>query len=339
MKSTQSLNHIHYSVISLAEIYNLINEYYFPGEKVSCYFLKQGVNDTYEIWKEGVKYFLRITKAYRFLDFDEIAYQVEHDLLFHLKNDSNKVAQPMFMLDGTTLGKLKAPEGQRYFSLFEHAPGIAVFPLSKQQLFQIGQGLAKIHVSSKSFGSGAKRPQIDKNIIQKSLDDCALFFPILKQKDVNFIRTLGQTYAEQSHSILKNCQTGLIHGDFWWDNLHCTDKEIHIIDFDYCSVGYLAYDIATFIGTAIGFGRSMNETEVANFIKGYQSVNFLNQSDINAIHWLVVLRFYFGLGLEANLAQIDGAKRFILFFDNLVSVTKKVLDMKHFKNLKLSLLK
>ena len=227
---------IEHSTIQLQAIHELIQDNYFNDGQFTCYFLRQGVNDTYEIHhNNGKKYFLRFNRAHRFLPYNLDSYQFEHNFLFHLQQELNTIAIPVKMISTSTVGQCNLKEGVRYFALYEEARGNVNYPLSNIQMNLLGQELAKVHQKANTFSTPLQRFEIKENLVHQVIQQLDHFKSFLNSSDIQFLKKLAKVFLKNSESKLKDCSTTIVHGDLWWDNIHWeSPNELTFIDFDFC---------------------------------------------------------------------------------------------------------
>ncbi len=150
-----------YSVLSPAALCDVITAAYALMEPVDCRVFRLGVNDTYLIRTAADTYMLRIYRA----DWRSHAYvQYEVDLLLHLQAKGDPVAAPVARRDGTFVGLLSAPEGQRCAVLFTYAPG-TVPAANEMNNVLFGRAVGRLHTAAATFESSHQRPAADLAVL------------------------------------------------------------------------------------------------------------------------------------------------------------------------------
>jgi Ser/Thr protein kinase RdoA (MazF antagonist) len=124
---------------------------------------------------------------------------------------------------------------------------------------------------------------------------------------------------------------GIIHGDFWWNNVHFAKGKIALFDFDFCGYGWRAYDIGSLRGTAKAFEHDLSDEVVDSFFRGYQSVRKLTEPELTAIAAFEKTRIIWVFGLWAADAKAHGTKWFYEMFAWVFSNLKKWVEGEEIK--------
>src|SRR5690606_25087647 len=183
------------------------------------------------------------------------------------------VSAPCQRRDGSYLGRLRAPEGLRYWAIFDHVEGECVMDEVQSGLF--GRAVAQIHLASNSFTSSHKRFTADLDWIVG--DSIARLQGFLGQQHPALVEETARIAAGARAQIaaldFDDDAFGVIGGDFHGSNQHFTkDNRLGLFDFDLCSYGWRAYDIAVFRWSR---GRSAELWQ--GFLRGYESLRPLSE--------------------------------------------------------------
>jgi len=268
---------------------------------VECTFLYQGCNDTYVVkTADGPLYILRIYRhGWRTLS--DISY--ETDALLHLLRKDIAVARPIAAADGRIIREVPAPEGHRYAVLFTYAAGQDV-SFKRHDVRRLGRALAGLHHAMDDFRSPHHRARIDWNhLIEIPLKRLAPVFAS-RRKDWAFTLKLADRVRLELERLAPE-DRGFCHGDVHEWNVHMSDSRIvTFFDFDFCGVGWRAYDLATLRWSA---RWQKQETQIwDSFLKGYQETRILEPSDLKAIPLLVAIRQVWLMGHHAGESRYRG---------------------------------
>jgi Ser/Thr protein kinase RdoA (MazF antagonist) len=273
------------------------------------------------------KYILRISQAKRYGFFDKSAYCFEMDLLVFLKNNGISVASPIKRKDGTTLGVINAPEGARHYVLFTYAEGNSPENLNQTQGYLLGETLARFHICADSFFSKYSRFHLDTDyLINEPLRSLKNLSKI-SQDAYRFIEDVSNTLRINLKILPKIPSTyGIIHGDFWWKNVHFKNKHLTIFDFDYCGYGWRVSDIAALRGNAIIHDYDLSDTIMTAFIGGYQSIRKLEHYELDAIKYFEKITVIWAFGLWTTGIDVLGTQCFYDNFDRVFSRFKVFIE-------------
>lgn len=254
------------------------NEYEF-GTPADVELMHSGVNDSYAVEIEGVRYALRIYGHARWYIGGPNDYRFELGLLNHLRGEGVPVSVPVPRRDGELLGRLTTAAGDRYVSMFSWAPGTPghTDTLTKRQARTIGQTLAAIHTAADQYQPepGHGRYTLDERTLLDRF--VRLLQPSLRHDDPGdaaFIRAGVADIRRRLRAFDPGPGGwGIVHGDVQPLNHHLTDDgQITWFDFDLCGYGWRAYDIAYYY-------TRIPEPLRASVIDGYESIRPLNDTE------------------------------------------------------------
>lgn len=269
--------------------------------------LSIGDNDHYLVYNLSKRYILRIYRYNKHWLTKEADYLFEIKLLNFLKYSNVKAIYPIARDDGSYIGKLMAPEGIRYWSLFSYAEGNKVV-LDDKNSYLYGKEIAKFHVTTNKI-SFNYRKNIDLDFLLESpVRRLNLFFQ--KNKGVKGIEVLFDSYDKIKGEI-KNFASdllldewGVIGGDFHECNFHkLVTDEVILFDFDLCGYGWRAYDIAVVYWALFGLYLN-NKAKLnfkgswQNFLRGYQEIRILSEAELKIIHSFAIVRQIWFMGSQ-----------------------------------------
>ncbi|MBP7999472.1 MAG: phosphotransferase [Chloroflexi bacterium] len=293
---------------SLAEI---INDEYVFDTPVTCKMfsklLRTQDNDHYQVKTAGQKYVARIYQPGERLMRHESDYLFELDWLTFLRDRGCPVSYPIRRRDGGYLGKLNAPEGLRYYALFSFASGEPMSEHSEDQFYRIGEKMAHIHIASNEYNSTHGRQLSDLAfLVDRPLERIKLFWNESDFEDLDLLVTSAEEAKEEITRLLGSTPTndawGVIGGDFHSTNVHFDETgNPTFFNFDLCSYGWRAYDIATFLANTNLLHAPVEYSEA--FFAGYYSVRPLTQAEHQAIEPFLTIR---RIWLMGSFAVKDG---------------------------------
>lgn len=293
---------------SLAE---MIDEDYLFDSPVACKMfsklLRTQDNDHYQVKTDGQKYVARIYQPGERLLRHESDYLFELDWLTFLKDRGCPVAFPIRRRDGGYLGKLNAPEGLRYYALFSFAPGEPMSTHDIDQLFRVGEKMARIHVASNDYKSNHGRQQSDLAFLaDRPLERMRQFWNESDFGDLEFLVASAEEARDEVQRLIGHLKDtdawGVIGGDFHNTNVHFDkDGNPTFFNFDLCSYGWRAYDIATFLANTNLLHESVEYSEA--FFAGYYSVRPLQEAEHQSLQPFMTLR---RIWLMGSFAVKDG---------------------------------
>jgi Ser/Thr protein kinase RdoA (MazF antagonist) len=272
---------------------------------VTCSIIKQGDNDNYLLNAAGTNYVLRVYRYNKHWLENESDFLFELDWLSYLKQQGLPVSEPIQRKDGGLLGILPAPEGNRYWTVFTYSDGKSTMDESQSVIF--GKTVAQIHTASNNFSSPHHRFVADLEwLIDKPM-----------RRLIDFLSAHRPEVVEQTVRIAEEAKTkiqaldfagdafGIIGGDFHGGNHHFTkDNRIAHFDFELCSYGWRAYDIAIF-----RWARGRFNSLWQGFLKGYESVRPLSAAEREAIPTFVILRQVWLMGSHTTYPTAIGQIR------------------------------
>jgi len=287
------------STLSATHLGAFLQSKYNLGSDVSCRLLKTGINDTYLITSEDIKYVFRVYSLnWRF----EKEIEEEIRLLNLLKENGIPVSYPITDTAGNYIHELAAPEGKRYGVTFSFAKGEKMLNLPVDVHFKIGEIMAKMHQLTVNL----KLERVNyspKVILVDSFDQLKKFLSI-DTEEMSFMSSAQQYLLnELTNADADKIRNGVVHLDIWFDNLGIDKNgEVTLFDFDFCGNGWLCYDIAYYILQINSTEKDENECRLKTeaFLNGYESIIKISDEERRLLPALGVSLYFFYLGIQCQ---------------------------------------
>ncbi|MDB6131198.1 MAG: uncharacterized protein JWM04_2305 [Verrucomicrobiales bacterium] len=284
----------------------LLEAHYEIGLISNCRLRAVGVNDHYLIRTHRGEFVLRLYQKDKFWVRNREEHCFEAEWLDFLYTTGAPVARPVRMKDGQHIGFFDAPEGLRYFLLFEAAPGKRTYPPTPEQSRSLGNAVAKIHMAT-GFVTSNPRVHYDASfLVQEPIQRITKFLNGNREGDVQFLRRVGGELEDFLIKLGKPTGAyGVIGGDFNGSNHHFDDLgRLTLFDFDFCGYGWRAYDIAMFQWSMEHVGASGQESSA--FLEGYQSVRPIGKEEADSINYFAAAVQIFILGYHVSCIHWAG---------------------------------
>jgi Ser/Thr protein kinase RdoA (MazF antagonist) len=253
----------------LAELYGIG----FTG----CRLLRSLVNDVYELTAPDARYILKLYRANGW-QFPEIRW--ETGLSAHLAQAGLAVPRPLPLADGTDVGLLDTPEGDRPFVLSTFITGTKPQPPFDDDLYHcFGRLVAAFHDASDDFSPPARCRSSDLD------QPLAQILPLLAPAEENLLRALAAAVRNNLAQYSDALGKGVCHGDVSLDNILITDDGPAIHDFDLSGEGFRAADFTGVAATPYW----------SAFVSGYTTLRSISDADLAAIPYLEVVGRIFNL--------------------------------------------
>lgn len=257
------------------------------AEPVRCRLLTQTVNDMYLIETLSTSFVYRIWRhAAKTLNSLETILEVQ----FQLSRQDLPVVCPIPLPSGNYLQTLNAPEGQRPAALFSFASGQpAGREITAAQSFVAGQLTANLHLLADTL---APSPDLLIHDVE-----------FLLLEPYNVIRNCKATNEEQIESlevIVSNLRQrvsnldktaplfGICHGDVHGMNVLFDEEQVTLLDFDWLSYSWRAWDLAVFVWWIRGVEDEAKVKQA--FLDGYHSVQPRAEAIVGSIPIFVPIR-------------------------------------------------
>ena len=266
----------------------------FPIEgTVAARLIARGFNDVYEI-VGAERFYLRLGQyGRRSLRTAES----EGQALAEAKMGGAPVAVAVRGRDGGFAQPVAAPEGERAALLIEPARGTEG---QIEEAAAQGRALALLHAVRLSASTAASLPRLDLESLV--LRPAGWAGDVLGARRDLARRLLDVATAVAAHfaPLAAGLEIGFCHGDFHGGNVLVENGVATLLDFDDCGMGWIAYDLASFLWACQGYEPAQREAIWADFLQGYEQVKPLGDADRQAIEALILVREIWALGAWAT---------------------------------------
>lgn len=287
------------STLSAKELGLFIIEKYNLNKNGSCELFRTGINHTYFITENEIKYVARVY-SYKWRSKSEILAEI--NVLNVLKEHAINISYPIADKKGEFIQEINAPEGTRYLVLFSFAEGNKVRFINNETCFSIGSIMASIH--TKMFDKEINRIHYNLETLLELPYEYAKPFFSETLEEMKFIKKQSieiKDYFDLNE--LKNIPKGVVHMDIWYDNMSITTQnEVTIFDFDFCGNGYLIFDVAYFCKQLfhIETDKKEYESKMKSFLNGYESIRKLTKEEMLLIPKAGAAIWIFYLGVQSQ---------------------------------------
>ncbi len=290
---------------SVAEI--IAAEYDCPpplSAKLFSKLLRTQDNDHYLVTAgDGVQYAFRIYQQGARFRRTESDYLYEIDWLNFLKSRDLPVSYPIPRKDGGYLSRLEAPEGTRYYAMFSLAYGDPMSLKDPEQLYTMGETMARIHVASNEFATPHARKPIDLAfLLERPLDRIGRSWTDDRVANLDLVTAAAEEARDELKGLLDKFPAdgwGPIGGDFHQSSVFFDEtNRPTFFNFDLCGPGWRAYDIASFLSNGNLMHAPAERAEA--FFAGYFSVRPLTEEEHAAIAPFLTIRRVWLMGAFAR---------------------------------------
>lgn len=265
----------------------------------SCKLFRTGINHTYLIFENKIKYVLRVY-SHGWRSKQEISEEIK--LLTFLKESKVSISYPVLGKSGEFIQEINAPEGIRYAVLFTYAEGAKVRFMDEATCASIGSLMAQIH--NLTSNKKTNRTLYDRNALLELPYQYAKAFFSERLLEMEFVKeTCDHISKSFEQADSQSIQKGIVHMDIWYDNMSITNnREVTLFDFDFCGNGFFILDVAYFCKQLfhIETDRNVYEQKVLNFLKGYQRIRSLSKEELRFIPNAGVAVWIFYLGVQSQ---------------------------------------
>lgn len=293
-----------HSVIAAAEAAEIAAREYDLGALPTGRLLSDTDNNHYLLTAGETNFVFRIYRREKYWLTKESDYRFELEWLAYLHEQGLPVAYPIPRRNGDLLGRLDAPEGERYYALFSFAPGCVVHPMNAGQSRLFGEGIARIHLASDRFQPKQRRFHQDTDwLIDAPLARIDTFLEGRQPEAVAFFRGLAPSLKGTLRGLPRSAPFyGIVGGDFHgWNHFFSSDHRLTFFDFDMCGYGWRVYDLAVFFWSAKL--RPEMRVTVADVLQGYEAVRPLLDVERAALPALVKVRHLWIMGLHTTYSD------------------------------------
>lgn len=260
-------------------------------------FHSHGDNDNFIVRTGGgATYLLRVYTAAKHWPWGPSDRRFELEWLVSLASLGLPVVAPVRRTDGSFLGSLAAPEGEREAVLFPFSPGrLDPLPADPERLRRLGEGIARIHLASDGFTSRHHRFAIDREfLVEAPLARATAFLAGTgRRAPIAALREVAERVRPAFAALPRTAPAfGVIGGDFHGENHLYTDLgEPVFFDFDLCGFGYRAYDLAVPLWYARREAGTARASAFARpLLAGYETLRPLATAERDALEPLILAR-------------------------------------------------
>jgi Ser/Thr protein kinase RdoA (MazF antagonist) len=267
--------------------------------------VRRGFNDVYELTAPEPLY-LRIGRQGRRTLVDA---ELEAQVLAQAQAAGAPVALAIRGRDGRFAQRLEAPEGERAVLLFAAAPGSIAEDTPEHAAAQ-GRTLARLHQAALEVGTVARLRRLDAELLVSQPAEWTS--EQLRDRPALAARFHEVAAGMRTHldMLQANLSVGLCHGDCHGYNATVDRGTATFFDFDESGIGWIAYDLATFLWSCQKFSSSLRRPLWAHFLAGYRSVRTPAAADMDALEALVIVRELWAFGASAEGAPHWGGQWF-----------------------------
>ncbi|WP_058300486.1 phosphotransferase enzyme family protein [Gorillibacterium timonense] len=289
------------SVLSSHALGTYMTGQYFPGATLTCRLFYRSLHDTYKVVTDHKEYFFKVYRQ-GIRSREEI--QTEIDLLHHLKSSGIETVIPVAKWDGTYISDFHTGNGMRYGVLYTSVGKYEFTHLEEtvEVNERLGKYIASIHRAWDDFEFGINRWRLDAHsFIDRSMNAIREFSTV-HEFDVHFLEEVAKGVKKKLESLsTERPQYGVCHGDIYSGNIRVDDNHQPIlIDFDFCGIGWRAYDISMY---AFPFGMGSDVTKLKEreqrknqFLNGYNKVRAMSGNEVDSIALFIPFRRIFNIG-------------------------------------------
>jgi Ser/Thr protein kinase RdoA (MazF antagonist) len=288
------------SNLAAAHIGLYLQEKYSLSAQTKCAILKAGINDTYLVTDNNLKFVFRVYSL-NWRTKSEISEEIE--LLNQLREKNISVSFPISDNDNNFIQSLNAPEGERFAVLFSHAEGEKLHVVSAETHFEIGKLIAQLH----EITVGQKLNRVEYTpelILVHSLKKVEHFLNTDSEEFRFMISTQKKLLNLFAGADKSQIRQGVVHLDIWFDNLNITKEgKPTIFDFDFCGNGWLCLDVAYYIlqlHNVEKYEANDYQPKLDSFLRGYELVTPLSKEEKRLIPMLGVSLYFFYLGVQCQ---------------------------------------
>ena len=233
----------------------------------------------------------------------EADYLYELEWLTFLGARGLPVSFPIPRRDGSQLGRLDAPEGSRHYAMFSLAQGEPLSLKDPDQLYLMGESMARIHMASNDFVTHHGREPLDlANLLDRPLERIQNSWHDEQADNLDLVRTAAEEAREELLALLPAFPAdgwGPVGGDFHESSVYFdAANRPTFFNFDLCGPGWRAYDIAAFLSNANLMHAPAERAEA--FFAGYFAERPLAEEEHAAISPFLTIRRIWVMGAFAR---------------------------------------
>ncbi|CAN5704649.1 hypothetical protein BH11PSE3_BH11PSE3_24530 [soil metagenome] len=299
---SESVVHTTLSAHAVAEFSATVFDIPVP---VRARLVSRGFNDVFELEAPG-RLFLRIGRQAR-----RTLADAEHEAqaLAEARAMGAPVAVAVRGRNGRFAQCLEAREGARAALLFCAALGTMAED-TPQHAHAQGRALARVHQTALAVSTASSLRRLDvESLVHWPIERTCEQLGTRADLAARF-REVASGMVHHLEGMKASLSLGLCHGDCHGYNAMVEDGTATLFDFDEGGIGWLAYDLATFLWSCQRHAPAVRRPLWAHFLSGYRSVATLAVADMEALEALVIVRELWAFGASAEGAVHWGGQWF-----------------------------
>lgn len=285
------------STLSTTHLGEYLQQQYHLGAGTTCRLLRAAINHAYLVTDGMDKYVFRIYSL-NWRSAIEITEEIR--LLQLLKEHDIPVSYAIPDPQGNYMQQIPAPEGMRLGVLFSYAKGEKLLSFSEALHYKIGEIMARMHKVTHNLS--LERVQYNPEVLLIDSFELLKQYISIDTEEMRFMQHAQQHLLQQYHNVQEHpFRNGIVHLDIWFDNLNIhNNEEVTLFDFDFCGNGWLLHDIAYYMLQLYNTEREEDQyrLKLECFIKGYESVTPISETEKQLIPAASVSLYFFYLGVQ-----------------------------------------
>lgn len=289
------------SVLDSGALGRMVERQYRLKGPVTCRFFRKGMTDAYEIKSSTGEYFLKVYMRARRTRRDV---EEEVHLLRFLHGRGLSVAAPLRRRDGRYIGRIEAPEGERYAVLFPAAKGVDTDHRKPEDCVSLGRLIGRLHRIADGIGETYRKAPIDLDYLVDRQIEMARPFLRHRARDFELVRRIGAAVKGRIEGLLprRKPEYGICHGD-----LHGGDVRIDargkstLFDFDSFGYGWRAVEIGVFSASHEWMDLSREaeagrRRRLRGLLRGYRETRDLSGAELEVVGLAAPVRHIYLMG-------------------------------------------
>ena len=294
---------ITHSILDANAIGGLIRSSYDLPEPLSCELMVRSVNEIYLLVAGKSKYVVRVLR-HGSRNPAQLAYEV--DLIRFFEEAGIAVTAPIAAMDGGYSQEIIAPEGNRYITIFEWAPGVPLWDRPETNLIEkLGEIVARMHEIAPRFS--APFP-VKVDTASYILGASALFLASLQNDpdEAAFYENLIYGACSAFRALEPSqFDSGGVHSDIHMHNVFVSeDNQLTFLDWDNCGHDFLAKELAAFTWRNVYLDAPIEYNDA--YLRGYGRARELTDIERANMPLFMTLRHLYVLCGMATLIPAVG---------------------------------
>jgi Ser/Thr protein kinase RdoA (MazF antagonist) len=281
--SSESLAH------SIEAAYNLSN--------VHCQLITASMRDVYLVMSNERRYVLYVYRCGQRTPEEILA---EWKFVDFLSANGISVAPAVPNINSELLMTFEAPEGTRHGVLAPFVDGKHLRQKPNIDAVRTyGCVVAQIHALADTMPFHLTRPINDsETLINQSVMAIDSVLTIDPEDKACLHEAATTLQLKMAAFPRQEPLYGMIHGDVIRANAQVSENgQVTVLDFDFCGLGWRAYDVATYL--LVTKGLPDQDAQQQAFLKGYQEIRSLTEFEQEALPLFEAVRAIFDIGVKA----------------------------------------